>query len=198
MILMPLMQAASLRIYGHLFSAPASAFLPAFAEKNFMKGSWAPAPSIISVRMPLNKEKIMDRTATLASAVYLACAVAGCETTPDATSGATVDLRRGEEVGRICFNRTIDGFSNTERGSVVLSAGPGRDYYVEVSGACLQLRHAQTIGIDATLSCVTRGDILIVSDSISSGGPQPPDRCLISAIYEWRKDAGSSEGDQPE
>jgi len=144
----------------------------------------------------------MDRTFTFASAIFLACAVAGCETTPDATNGtaaenaATVDQRRGEPVDRICFNRSIDGFSNTESESVVLSAGPGRDYLVEIVGACPQLRHAQTIGIDATLSCVTRGDALIVSDSISGGGPLPPDRCLISAIYEWRKNDESQEVDQ--
>ena len=102
------------------------------------------------------------------------------------------DVRLGEEVNKICFNRNIDGFSNNTRDTVVLSAGPSKDYIVEVRGICPNLRYAQSIGIDTSQSCVTRGDYLVVSESAFPSGTSSamsPDRCLIDKIYKWDKRA---------
>lgn len=117
-----------------------------------------------------------------------ACASANLET--DTVAEAEPDPRRGEEVNKICFNRTIDNFKRATKSSVVLSTSPNKEYLVEIRGSCIQLRRAQRIAIDSTLSCVTRNDLLIVSDSLfSSSSNIRPDRCFISKIYQWDKNA---------
>ena len=102
------------------------------------------------------------------------------------------DVRLGEQVDKICFNRNIDGFSNAGRKTVILSSGVNKDYMVEVRGVCTNLPHAQSIGIDASMSCVRRGDYLIVSDSafsLDDGIGFGPDRCYIDRIHKWDKKA---------
>jgi len=121
--------------------------------------------------------------------------LAACATTPsDKPRGAAKfaeDPRLGEKVDKICFNRSIDGFSQNDRDTVVVREGVNQHYLIEVRGVCSNLRHAQSIGIDSSLSCVTRHDHLIVSTSSFSlnDGITPPDRCTIRAIYEWDEDA---------
>lgn len=131
--------------------------------------------------------------------------VSGCASTPsDTPKGAAKyaqDARLGDKVDRICFNRNIDGFSRNDRDTVVVSAGVNEDYLLVVRGPCQNLRHAQAIGIDSSLSCVTRFDRILVSTSAFSlvdnlGGPE---RCTIQEIYAWDDDAeeGTSEEDEP-
>ena len=129
---------------------------------------------------------------------------AACATTPsDKPKGAAKfaeDPRLGEKVDRICFNRTIDGFSHTDRDTIVVSTGPNKDYLLEVRGICTNLRHAQSIAIDSPLSCVTRLDAIFVSTSAFSlndnlGGPQ---RCIINEIYAWDEDADKDEEKEDE
>lgn len=106
------------------------------------------------------------------------------------------DARLGEAVSKICFNRNIDGFSNATRDTVVLSGGPSKDYIVEVRGVCTNLRHAQSIAIDSTLSCVTRGDYLLVSESafsLDDNTGMGPDRCMIDKIHAWDPKAKKAE-----
>jgi len=123
---------------------------------------------------------IMRLTAPLAAAGLLAaCAT----TTSDAPKGAAKfaeDPRLGEPVKRICFNNSINGFSRNDRDTVVVSARANDNFLIEVRGVCTNLRHAQSIGIDSTTSCVSRNDFLIVSDSAfsSHGSGAGPDRCL--------------------
>ncbi len=106
-----------------------------------------------------------------------------------AAAGETEDPRKGEKVKKICFNRSIDGFSNTSRNSVVLSAGPSRDYLVK-TGSCQQLRRAQSIALSSRSSCIRKGDRLIVSDSIFADSTGiGPERCYVKAIYKWDKRA---------
>lgn len=126
----------------------------------------------------------------LASSLLAACATAPSDTPKGAAKFAD-DPRLGAQVGKICFNRSIDGFSRNDRDTVVVREGVNDHYLIEVRGACTNLRHAQSIGIDSSLSCVTRSDALIVSTSaFTLNDPvQRPERCLISAIYEWDEDA---------
>jgi len=121
--------------------------------------------------------------------------ITACATTPsDQPRGAAKfaeDPRLGEKVDEICFKRQIDGFTHTDRDTIVVSAGLNDDYLLEVRGPCLNLRHALSVAIDAPLSCVTRFDSIIVSTSAFSlndphGGPQ---RCTINEIYAWNEDA---------
>ena len=103
------------------------------------------------------------------------------------------DARLGEQVKKICFNRSIDGFYNATRDTVVLTKGVAEDYIVEVRGICRNLATAKSIAVDSTLSCVTRGDALIVSTSafsLDDGTGVGPDRCYIEKMYRWNKDLG--------
>ncbi|HBF90046.1 MULTISPECIES: DUF6491 family protein [Hyphomonas] len=106
------------------------------------------------------------------------------------------DPRLGEEVDRICFASSIDGFSETTRDTVVLRNGR-KHYLVEVFTSCAPLDHAMRIGLDSTGGCLRKSDALIVSDSMSDIGETSSfsrQRCLVNGIYEWNPDA---EADAP-
>lgn len=133
--------------------------------------------------------------------LIFAVVLAACTSTRQASSepkgiaAFANDERLGEAVKQICFNRGIDGFYNATRDTVVLSKGVSDDYIVEVSGLCTNLRNAKSIAIDSTLSCVTRGDILLVSTStfsLDDGTGIGPDRCFIDKIHKWNKKAKPS------
>lgn len=136
------------------------------------------------------------KTRTILGLIAAAGFVSACASTGNSDERGIAafkdDVRLGEEVSKICFNRTIDGFSNAKRDTVVLSGVGNKDHIVEVGGVCTNLRHAQSIAIDSTLSCVTRGDYLLVSESafsINDGTGMGPDRCIIKKIHKWDKKA---------
>ncbi len=113
-----------------------------------------------------------------------------------AIASESEDPRKGEQVKKICFNRSIDGFSNTSRNSVVLSAGPSRDYLVK-TGSCQQLRRAKSIALSSRSACIYKGDRLIVSDSIFADCTGiGPERCYAKAIYKWDKRATAKSDQQ--
>ena len=135
------------------------------------------------------------------SLMLTACSSASDGTSDKDKLAATLsDVRVGEEVRQICFNRSIDGFSKNTRRSVVLSKGINDKFLVTVSGSCPTLSYAQSIGLDSTSSCVGRGDILIVSDSAFGldNGTIRPDRCFIRDIYNWNEDAEEADEDDVE
>lgn len=130
--------------------------------------------------------------------LLLACATSG-EQKPRGIAQFEGDARLGEQVNKICFERQIDGFYDNTRDTVVLSSGVSRDYVVSVTGACPSLRFAQAIALDNRgAGCVSRGDVLIVSENAFSLNDQTglgPDRCLINEIYEWDRDAEMDNGE---
>lgn len=132
--------------------------------------------------------------------IALAALVAACATTPDDRVRGVAqfedDPRLGKEADRICFQSTIDNFSNPTRDTVILEAGVSRQYLVEVFGVCPDLKFAQSIAIAARTSCLTSGDALLVSDSafgLNDGSGIGPRRCTIRSIYEWDEDASAEE-----
>ena len=133
-----------------------------------------------------------------------ALASACATTAPDEPKGVAKfaeDPRLGEKVDRICFNRSIDSFHSNDRDTVVVREGVNDHYLIEVRGICPNLRRAQTIGIDAFSSCVSRNDALIVSSSPFSLNDETsigPDRCLIRSIYKWDEDAENEEAGEAE
>lgn len=125
----------------------------------------------------------------LSTALLAACQSAPGTATPRGAAAYADDARLGEKVSSICFSSNIDGFSMNERDTVVLREGRD-EYLVEVLGTCLDLESALAIGIDSTTSCLSKGDNLIVSSSLTGSnvgiGPQ---RCMIREIYAWNPDA---------
>ena len=126
----------------------------------------------------------------LASSILI---FSGCATTPtdDKPRGVAAlqgDKRLGEQVDKICFNRSIDGFSATTKDTVVLKRGVSDEYLVEVFGICRDLDRAQSIGIASRQSCLSANDSLIVSTSafsLNDGTGIGPDRCRINRIFKW-------------
>lgn len=135
----------------------------------------------------------------LSALAVTACASSGeSANTADGIDAFKDDARLGEPVNEICFNRQIDGFSDARRKTVILSTGVSKDYIVEVKGLCHNLDFAQSISVDASLSCVRRGDSLIVSDSAfgpDNGAGLGTDRCYINRIHKWDKKAESAENE---
>lgn len=135
------------------------------------------------------------KTAALAAALSILASCASAPNENAAPKGVAAfdgDPRLGEKTDRACFASTIDNFKMAGDRTVVLESSRSRQHLVEVTGACPQLRRAQTIGVDSRTSCVTRGDSLIVSDSafgLKHSGGLGPQRCLIKGIHEWDEDA---------
>jgi len=133
-------------------------------------------------------------TALPLSLVLMSC------TTPSATEMAASaeaekpDLRRGEEVRRVCFGSSISGFQKATRTSVVLSRG-SKDYLVTTRNRCPDLQYSNSLALRSYSGCLTRGDKLIGFDTPfgrNTNGP-PSIACYIDKIYEWNEDAAESE-----
>ena len=141
-------------------------------------------------------------TASIAGALILG-GISACATSADANKPRGIaafkgDPALGEEVDRICFNRSIRGFGDTTNRTVVLTRGVREQYIVEVSGACRDLKFAQSVGIDSRSSCITRGDYLLVSGSafsLDDGTGMGPNRCLIQKMHKWDSKAEAADTD---
>lgn len=111
------------------------------------------------------------------------------------------DPRLGEEVGSICFARSINGWKALRGvdGVVLLERSVNDWYYVEVTPSCRasMFKFANAIGIDTRPAggCVTRGDAIIVRDT-----GQFTRRCYVQNIYRWddRKLTPEELGETPE
>jgi hypothetical protein len=122
-----------------------------------------------------------------------AAALAACAANPATPAKAkglaqfAGDARLGEETNKVCFASTIDGFHDATDDTVVLSKGT-KDYLVEVYGNCFNLDQAQQLAVDAPTSCLSKGDHLITSDSISGFDDRSGfgvQRCMVKSIHNW-------------
>ena len=137
---------------------------------------------------------------TIALTILAVGALVACSTTPAeprlrGIEKYAADPRLGEVADDICFASTIDGFSMNERDTVLLHEGRDR-YMVEVSAGCQDLDFAEAIALDSTLSCLSRGDSIIVSHA--SGGGFGPERCMIREIRKWNPKAEKPEAEAEE
>ena len=99
------------------------------------------------------------------------------------------DIRRGEQVDRVCFASSIDSFGETTRRAVVVREGRDR-YLIETFGGCFDLDWAQSLAIDTFSSCLSKGDRIIASDSVFGFDKQDfRQSCRVKAIYAWNPDA---------
>lgn len=125
-----------------------------------------------------------------ASLALAACTTSGSgDAKPSGIERFAGDPRLGEEVDRICFASNIDSFGETTRNTVVMREG--RDHYlIEVYNSCFALDDTMTIALDSIGGCLSRGDHLIVSDSILGPGTRgssafSTQRCTVKSIYKW-------------
>lgn len=144
----------------------------------------------------------MRPSLALAAAMF---AVAGCASTdgserePSGVAKYADDARLGEKVDRICFAGNIDSFGDNTRDTFTVREG--RDHYlIEVFGTCTPLEHAVTMRIDASTSCLTNGDRIVVSDSLMPQPSQPfsTARCMVKSMYKWNPKAQESDGEPAE
>ena len=118
----------------------------------------------------------------LAIAAITGCAATPGEARPSGLAQYEGDPRLGEETNKICFASSIDGFSMNDRKSVLLHDGSKR-YMVEVTGSCLDLDNAESIALDNTTSCLTRGDSIIIAQTF--GQSIGSRRCMITEMHLW-------------
>ncbi len=133
----------------------------------------------------------MYRTVSILPAFLLAACANGLPGQPVASGFEKFadDPRLGEPVASICFASNIDGFSMNERNTVLLHEGGDR-YMVELFGSCPDLEFAQSVGVVAASSCLSKGDALVVSDTFGGGSAQPR-RCSVREIRAWNPKAVS-------
>jgi len=130
------------------------------------------------------------RLAVLAALTLGACSNAPGEPRLRGIAAYEGDPRLGQKTDQICFAASIDGFSMNTRETVLLHEGRDR-FLVEVSAGCPDLDFAEAIALDSTLSCLSRGDAIIVSHA--GGGGFGSNRCLIREIREWNPKAEKPE-----
>lgn len=127
-------------------------------------------------------------------------ALAACSSTPDDNGDDDAwrtDARLGERVDRICFSRSVDGFRENTRRTLIVERGVNDEYLIETAGSCYDLKNAQSLSFDTfgASSCISKGDSIYAYDSVF--GPDrtntPTIRCPISAIYEWHEEAAEEE-----
>lgn len=121
--------------------------------------------------------------AALAGLLVLAAPLARAGQEDDAE---TPDPRIGEEVGSICFARTINGWKALKGVDdvVLLEKGVNDWYYVELQGHCPArvFRMAEQIAIESRPAggCLARGDVIIVRDV-----GRFTSRCFVRNIRRW-------------
>ncbi|MFN3313549.1 MAG: DUF6491 family protein [Hyphomonas sp.] len=135
----------------------------------------------------------MPRAALLAlsALLLLGCESVQGEPAPMGLAAFENDPRLGEPVRQICFASQIDGFSMTERRTVLLHDGRKR-YMVELYGPCPDLAYSNAIGLVTPSACLTRGDAILVTSTSGPAGPRPG-RCTIKEIRDWDPRAEADE-----
>lgn len=130
------------------------------------------------------------------------CAVLlGCASSDDEPKYASLseDPRVGEAQNRICFTRSINGFSEYQNGDgIVLHRSRSERYLVTFVGPCFAARNALAIGLNPRFGgtgCIGRGDRIYLSDSFT-GRPTSDsfssDLCMIRDIYTFDPDAAKA------
>lgn len=133
---------------------------------------------------------------------FLAALMTACATGDDndkRASEPTEDPRVGDIQNQICFSRSINGFSEWDRGEgLILNRGVSDRFLVTFVGRCGALDFARAIGFEqnlATSGCIRQADRIYMSDSATGRGTTPgvPSSCLIDKIYAF--DPGAEEGE---
>ena len=141
---------------------------------------------------------MLAHRSAIAAALLFAASACATDTSPEALAEREQaradevfanDIRRGDQIDRVCFTRSIDSLGESTRRAVVVREGRDK-YLLETFGGCFDLDWAQSLAIDSFTSCLSKGDRLIASDSVFGFEKRDfQQSCRIKAIYEWNEDA---------
>ncbi len=117
---------------------------------------------------------------------------------PKKEFSAEGDPRLGEEVTNLCFTRSISGFKRYGKDALILRRSVKDRYLVTFSGICSNLRSVQAVKLASRSSCLSRGDVILVSDSafFTDNTGFGIERCMIKRIYQWNEDAIEEAADE--
>jgi len=133
----------------------------------------------------------------ICAAALSACATAG-EKRPSGFADYEGDPRLGQAINSACYGFDIDGFRENTRNTVIIE-GRGRSEYLLTTRACFDLDGAMALGVSGRGGCLTRGDRLVVTDTILpayGGNSRDIETCIITGIYEWNEHAAKPDGDE--
>ena len=138
-----------------------------------------------------------------------AMVLTGCASTDDTPEYASLDEdpRVGDRVGRVCFPRSISGFSDYQDGDgLVLHKGRSERFLVTFAGPCFAAGNAFSLQLQTNrgftqTGCLSTGDRIFLSSSPTGGQTSNPfdsDTCLIRDIYTFDPDAAKAEESEEE
>ncbi|KGJ89235.1 DUF6491 family protein [Thalassotalea sp. ND16A] len=128
--------------------------------------------------------------------IFFAVALlSACAATEQAKEEKTPDIRQGEAVNQICFNRNMDGWRPLEDDNKALIVFDRRRqaYKLDLIGTCdpqWAMMRIATISRGSS-SCLSRGDKVITDADMSRH-----DSCTIMKIYKWHPEKLNDEGTQ--
>ena len=132
--------------------------------------------------------------AALSAAAILGACATGRMSTEERFAKFADDPRLGEQVDKICFSGSIDGFRDNTRDSVILTRGVRDDYLVFVDG-CPAMSRALSLRTESIGSCLRKRDWIITSDNgfgMTGNDQIGTNQCQIESIYKWNKKAGEA------
>lgn len=132
----------------------------------------------------------LARAALGTTALLILAACASSEEKAPTYASPQDDPRVGEEVNRVCFTRSISGFSEWNRGEgLILRTQRQERFLATFIGPCFPADSALRIGFPNQFGgCLSRGDDLIVSSRIFPSRRDTAfdtDRCRINKIYAY-------------
>lgn len=96
------------------------------------------------------------------------------------------DPRVGDSVDRVCFNRSITGWSNldNDNNALLVHFGVNRSYKVKLVGMCEANWAMARIAVVSKQgsSCMSVGDKIVTDAQMNSVSS-----CTITEIFEWHK-----------
>ncbi len=109
-------------------------------------------------------------------------------TAEDERVEAEIAAKQGEQVSRICFAQTIDGWRELSDDAILVEKGVNDWYKLNLAGTCQPEWAFNAIAIETRgTSCITEGD-RIRTDEQPLGGT-----CFVTSIYKWHDDGRYSE-----
>ncbi|WOR16141.1 DUF6491 family protein [Hyphomonas sp. FCG-A18] len=141
-------------------------------------------------------KKIIIASALTVSALCLTMTTAVAETEASSVDRKAAakfegDIRRGEEVGKLCFPSQIHGFVKTTERAVIVQHNT-KEYLITTRHRCNSLERANSLTTEGSLAtCLRRGDKISGQRSIGNHGRAGglSNACFIDKIYEWNSDA---------